>query len=88
MKAYGVFRCKVDNPVAPWTGTVIAEDNQSVSSAICEKFGKHQLYCEKYLDMAVSTQIVHSEVPIETVNISDLTVGEVIKLIKYFKEKE
>lgn len=80
MKAYRVRNARITNDTN-WSGVVIAEDNEEISEAIMKHHGLTYLFDEKYPKYRSINYFVE-EIPLESVNVCDLTVGELIQLIK------
>lgn len=88
MKAYEVVGCNLDG-FTVWSGTVIDLDEKGVSEAIKKKFGLSYLYCEKFPNKIKQErdgkQFGYSEKPVESVFLKNLTVGELIGILKIMK---
>lgn len=86
MKAYEVVRCDLDG-FRIWSGIVIDADEKGVSEAIKKKFGLDYLYCEKFPDKKLQKrgeeQFGYSEISVESVSLQDLTVGELMGILRH-----
>lgn len=86
MKAYEVVRCNLDG-FRNWSGTVIDVDEKGVSEAIKKKFGLNYLYCEKFpnkkLQERGENQFGYSEISAESVLLQNLTVGELLGILRH-----
>lgn len=80
MKAYRVYNSRITNDTS-WSGVVVAEDNEEVSEAIMKHHGLTFLFDEKYPKYRSKSYRVE-EIPLESVSLCDLTVGELIRLLK------
>lgn len=80
MKAYRVHNARITNDTN-WSGVVIAEDNEEIIEAIMKHHGLTYLFDEKYPKYRSKKYFVE-EIPLESVSVCDLTVGELIQLIK------
>lgn len=86
MKAYKVVRCNLDG-FKNWSGEVIDTEEKGVSEAIKKKFGLDYLYCEKFpnkkLQEMGEEQFGFSEIPVESVPLQNLTVGEFMGILRH-----
>ena len=86
MKAYKVYCCRIEGGKS-WSGTVIDTEGKGVSEAIKKKFGLKYLYCEKYLNNKLQDkegkQFDFRETPLETVSLNELTVGELLGILRH-----
>lgn len=83
LKAYRVYNSRITNGTT-WSGVVIAEDNEEVSEAIMKHHGLPFLFDEKYPKYRSKNYTVE-EIPLESVSLCDLTVGELVRLLKTIK---
>lgn len=88
MKAYEIVRCNLDG-FTNWSGTVIDVEEKGVSEAIKKKFGLDYLYCEKFPNKKFQErgerQFEYSEKPVESVSLQNLTVGELMGILKHIE---
>lgn len=88
MKAYEVVRCNLDG-FRNWSGVVVDTEEKGVSEAIKKKFGLDYLYCEKFpnkkLQERGEKQFGYSEISVETVCLQELTVGELLGILRHGK---
>lgn len=86
MKAYEVVRCNLDG-FKNWSGTVIDTEEKGVSEAIKKKFGLDSLYCEEFpnkkLQECGENQFGYSEISVESVHLQNLTVGELLGILRH-----
>lgn len=86
MKAYEVAGCNLDG-FRNWSGTVIDTEGKGVSEAIKKKFGLDYLYFEKFpnkrLQELGEDQFRYSEISIESVPLHNLTVGELLAILRH-----
>lgn len=86
MKAYKVYCCRIEGGKS-WSGTVIDTEGNGVSEAIKKKFGLKYLYCEKYPNKKLQDnggkQFDFRETPLETVSLNELTVGELLGILRH-----
>lgn len=86
MKAYKVIRCNLDG-FKNWSGTVVDTDESGVSEAIKKKFGLKYLYCEEYQNKELQDSgekpFSFKEIPIESVPLQVLSVGELIGILRH-----
>lgn len=86
MKAYEVMRCNLDG-FKNWSGTVVDTDEIGVSEAIKKKFGLDYLYCEEFADNKLQERVEKpfgfKEIPIESVPLQVLSVGELIGILRH-----
>lgn len=80
MKSYRVYNSRITNDTS-WSGVVVAEDNEEVSEAIMKHHGLTFLFDEKYPKYRNKSYRVE-EIPLESVSLCDLTVGELIRILK------
>lgn len=83
MKAYKVYDCKIEerDPFSwgqeyIWEGVVVCEDNESIADGIKQKLGLKELYAETH-----GQTYEYEEIDYRTVQLEDLTIGELMKVI-------
>lgn len=81
MKAYRVRNSRITNDTS-WNGVVIADDEETVSEAIMKHHGLTYLFDEKYPKYRSKNYFVE-EIPLESVSVCDLTVGELLRLLNH-----
>ncbi len=81
MKAYRVRNARITG-ATNWSGVVIADDEELVSEAIMKHHGLDYLLYKEYPEYCSRDYSVE-EIPLESVSVCDLTVGELIGLLKH-----
>ena len=90
MKAYRIEGCRVVGGTI-WNGRVIVDDKETITEALRKKHGVEKMYCEEYPNeetvKVYGVPYALKEIPLEKVYCSDVTVYEMVKMIKEFSKQ-